>query len=342
MRTLTRSQVEQSLPFHACMQAMREAMQRTSAGACTLPLRQFMPIPERAGKLGLMPGYLGGDADCFGVKIVSKYERPANDPHGSHVGAVMIFEAATGLPIALLEGGTLTAIRTAAMTAVATDALARDDARTLLMVGTGEEAWTHARALQYARPFTHLQLWGRSPHHAEALRERLQHWRVTQEQVGDQHFAGSAPEIEVVHDLPSACKEADVICTVTSAKTPFFQGAWLSAGTHLNLVGSAVATTAEADTEVVSRSRFFVDYRPAALAAAGELLTAIREGVVTEAHIAAEIGEVLSDPRCGRRERSDITVYKSLGVTTQDLAAALLALQQAQALGIGQDLKLAD
>jgi ornithine cyclodeaminase/alanine dehydrogenase-like protein (mu-crystallin family) len=342
MRTLTRSQVEQALPFHACMQAMREAMQRTSAGECTLPLRQFMPIPERAGKLGLMPGYLGGDADCFGVKIVSKYERPANDPHGSHVGAVMIFEAATGLPVGLLEGGALTAIRTAAMTAVATDALARNDARTLLMVGTGEEAWTHARALQYARPFTHLRLWGRSPHHAEALQERLQHWRVSQEQAGDRHFAGSTPEIEVVHDLPSACKEADVICTVTSAKTPFFQGAWLSAGTHVNLVGSAVATTAEADTEVVSRSRFFVDYRPAALAAAGELLTALNEGRVTESHIAGEIGEVLSDPRGGRQAPTDITVYKSLGVTTQDLAAALLALNYARELGIGEDLLLSE
>lgn len=342
MRVLNRSQVEQALPFHACMQAMREAMQRTSAGACTLPLRQFMPIPERAGKLGLMPGYLGGDADCFGVKIVSKYERPANDPHGSHVGAVMIFEAATGLPIGLLEGGALTAVRTAAMTAVATDVLARPQARTLLIIGTGEEAWTHARALQYARPFTALRIWGRSSQHAHTLQQRLQHWRATADERGDPFLIGAAPRVEIVDDLSRACADADVICTLTSAKSPILLGDWLNAGCHLNLVGSAIASTAEADTRVVARSRFFVDYRPAALAAAGELLNAIAEGLVTEDHIAAEIGDVLAERQPGRLSASDITVYKSLGVTTQDLAAGVLALNHARADGIGHDIALAE
>ena len=341
MRVLTRSQVEQALPFAACMQAMREAMQHTSAGACTLPLRQFMPIPHRAGKLGLMPGYLGGEDECFGVKIVSKFERPAGDPHGSHVGAVLIFEVGSGLPVGLLEGGALTAIRTAAMTAVATDALARHEAESLLVIGTGEEAWTHARALQYARAFSVIRIWGRNPAQAEALKQHLQHWREAHE-MRDHGFAGPPPRIEVVTDLPAACAQADVLCSVTSAKTPFLQGEWLSDGAHLNLVGSAIATTAEAHTNVVTRSRFFVDYRPAAMAAAGELLNAINQGLITESHIAGEIGDVLSGRQHGRQDNKEITVYKSLGVTTQDLAAGLLALRRARSLNIGSDLSLAD
>ncbi|NDE01486.1 MAG: hypothetical protein EBZ91_06990, partial [Gammaproteobacteria bacterium] len=143
MRVLTRDDLEQVLGFEACIAEMRRAMIATSERRCSLPLRQFMPVPGRAGKLGLMPGYIGaaasGEGECFGVKIVSKFERPAGDPHGSHVGAVMLFDADSGLPLALLEGGTLTAIRTASMTALATDALARPNARRLLIVGTGEE-----------------------------------------------------------------------------------------------------------------------------------------------------------------------------------------------------------
>ena len=341
MRVLTRSEVERALPFSACMQVVRSAMQRTSAGDCVLPLRQFMAVPQRAGKLGLMPGYLGGQEECFGVKIVSKFERAAGDPHGSHVGAVMIFDADSGLPIGLLEGGALTAIRTAAMTAVATDVLARREAESLLIIGTGEEAWTHARALQYARDFSVIRIWGRSATHAEALQGRLQDWRKAEDQTTNE-LAGPPPRIEVVTDLPTACAQSEVLCSVTSAKLPFLHGEWLADGAHLNLVGSAIATTAEAHTSVVARSRFFVDYRPAAMAAAGELLNAIDQGLVTETHIAAEIGEVLGGQQIGRQNDREVTVYKSLGVTTQDLAAGLLALRRALSLNIGRDLSLSD
>ncbi len=325
MLVLTRSDLEQVLPFEVCIDEMRTAMIATSERRCVLPIRQFMPVPGRPGKLGLMPGYIGGESECFGVKIVSKYERAPGDPHGSHVGAVLLLDAATGLPIALMEGGTLTAIRTASMTALATDVLARPDARRLAMLGTGEEAWYHVRALRHVRPFDDIAIWGRSPAKAQALVDRL---------------AAAGIAARVVEDAAEALAGADVACTVTSAKEPFVRGAWLRPGLHLNLVGSAIPTTAEVDDATVARGRFFVDYIEAARAAAGELLSAIRNGVVGEDHVAGEIGEVLIGRVAGRRAAAEITIYKSLGVTTQDLAAGHRAWREACARGIGQPLEL--
>ena len=337
MRVLTRADLEQVLGFEACIAEMRRAMIATSERRCSLPLRQFMPVPGRAGKLGLMPGYIGagpaGEGECFGVKIVSKFERPAGDPHGSHVGAVMLFDADSGLPLALLEGGTLTAIRTASMTALATDVLARPDARNLLIVGTGEEAWYHARALLHVRPFDELVVWGRMVSRAEQLVERLA------QQLPREH-AGKIPRLVVAAELPAALARADVACTVTSAKQPFVRGEWLPAGLHLNLVGSAIASTAEVDDEAVRRSRFFVDYREAALAAAGELLAAMQRGVIDATHIRGEIGEVLTGGVVGRQAADELTIYKSLGVTTQDLAAGWRALKEAESRGIGGSIQL--
>ncbi len=326
MLTLSHDDVLRALSPQACLEAMRGAMRATSARDCVLPLRQFMPIPNRPGKLGLMPGYLGADADVFGVKIVSKYERPPGDPHGTHVGAVMLFDAATGLPQALLEGGSLTAIRTAATTALATETLARDDARVLVILGTGEEAWFHLRAVTPMRAFQRVLIWGRSRDRALALQARCELPRGV--------------VAEVVDSAEQAVRAADVVCTVTSAKQPFVRGEWLQPGVHLNLVGSAIPTTAEGYTEVVARSRFFVDLREAALAQAGELLQAIRDGRVGEQHIVGELGEVLSGTRAGRLGPADITVYKSLGITTQDLAAARCALAEARRLGLGTDITL--
>lgn len=328
MRILSRADVEALLGYRQCMDAIRVAMIHTSRRDCVLPLRQFMPIPGRPGKLGLMPGYLGGDADCFGVKIVSKYERPAGDPYGSHVGGLMLFEAATGLPLALLEGGALTAIRTASMTAVATDALARDDAENLLIVGAGEEAWHHARALPYARAFAQVSVWARDVARAEKLVARLA--ATADDQVGVRK-----PQWRVAENLAKSFSTADVVCTVTSAKSPVINGEWCRPGQHINLVGSAIAQTAEVDDLTVRRSEFFVDYRDAALAAAGELLGAISRGAVTESHLRGEIGEVLTGTIRGRTHQDQITVYKSLGVLTQDLAAAQLVLREAERRQIG-------
>jgi len=325
MRILTGSDIARLLPYSRCIGAMREVMRLTSERQVVLPLRQFMNVPGTAGKLGLMPGYLAQPA-AFGVKVVSKFPRPPGSHHGSHVGVVLLFDAQEGLPLALLDGGMLTAIRTASTTAMATDTLARADARSLLLIGCGEEAEHHLAALREVRAFERLQVWGRDGGRAAAFATRMsqRHGR----------------RVEAVSSLEAAVPAADVICTVTSAATPILRGQWLVPGQHVNLVGSAIATTAEADGEVVRRSRFFVDYRDAAMAAAGELLEAMRSGIVDASHVRGEIGEVLLGRVPGREAPGDITLYKSLGVTSQDLAAAHLVHAAALEQGVGLDVEL--
>lgn len=325
MRILNITEIDALLSHAECIEVIDAVMRRVSAGETTLPLRQFMPIPGARGKLGVMPGYLAEPA-CFGVKLVSKYEREPGSPHGSHVGAVMIFDARDGLPLALLEGGTLTAIRTAAASAVATRALARPDSRVLLICGSGEQARHHVAALMNVRTFTRVLIWSRSHERAMSFAREL----------GAQRDVAC----EAARDLEEAVAGADVICTVTSAVQPYLRGQWLRTGQHLNLVGSAVAHTAEVDSETVRRARFFVDYRQAADNQAGELIAAIRDGVIDASHVAGEIGEVLLGRVPGRTDSADITIYKSLGVSAQDLAAGHHVLRAAEARGAGTVVEL--
>ncbi len=322
MLILTRSDIERLLPIEACIDAMDGAMRAASAGDVVLPLRQAMAIPGTAGKMVLMPGWLGGQDPVFDVKIVSKFPRAAGSAHGTHVGAVMLFDARDGLPIALLEGGSLTAIRTAAASALATRVLARQDAQVLAVLGAGEQARNHVRAMRAVRPIEKVLVWARDAAKARAFAASIE---------------GGA---EAVADARSAVEAADIVCTTTSATDPILEGAWLKAGAHLNLVGSAIPTAAEADAEAVARSRYFVDHRPAALAEAGELKRAIEAGAVTADHIAGEIGEVLLGRVQGRRGDGEITLYKSLGIAAQDLAAARSAVAAARAAGAGVEMDL--
>lgn len=321
MRILNREAVAESLSHAECIEAVEAAMRAVSRGDTIMPLRRYMDIPRHGGKFTLMPGYLGKPC-TFGVKIVSKYPRSADSPYGSHVGAVMIFDSDEGIPLALLDGSELTAIRTAAASALATRILARADAATLAMLGTGTQAQHHVRALSCVRPITEVRVWGRTCAHARRLVRRLPASAAAR-------LCGSARE---------AVEGADLVCTTTSSAEPVLEGKWLSPGCHVNLVGAAIATSAEADIDVVTRSRFFVDYRASAMDQAGELLAAIKNGVVSESHIAGEIGDVLAGRVAGRSDDGEITVYKSLGVAAQDLAAAYAAFRNAESRKIGVDL----
>lgn len=323
MRVLNREAVAESLSHAECIDAVEAAMRAVSRGDTIMPLRRYMDIPQQGGKFTLMPGYLG-EPCTFGVKIVSKYPRSADSPYGSHVGAVMIFDSEQGIPLALLDGSELTAIRTAAASALATRILARPDCATLAVLGTGTQARHHVQALTCVRPITEVRIWGRTGSHARRLARQL-----VSPAFGEARVCGSARE---------AVDGADIICTTTSAAEPLLEGRWLAAGCHLNLVGAAIASSAEADVDVVARSRFFVDYKASAMDQAGELLAAIRDGVVSESHIAGEIGDVLEGHVSGRRDEEEITVYKSLGVAAQDLAAAYAAFRNAETGDIGVNL----
>lgn len=327
MRLITRSEVERLLPVGACVDVMRRAMMATSARNVTLPIRQFMPIPDVPGKLAIMPGTMG-DPACFGIKLVCKYDRPHGDPLGTHVGMVMLFDSAKGVPLAMIEGSSLTAIRTSAASALATDILARQDATRLAIIGTGEQAARHIHAMRAVRDIDHVTVWGRDPARAGEFASKI--------------AAETGLSVVIASSAAEAVAGADIVCTATSAKDPVLAGSALEPGMHINLVGSAIAATAEVDAEAVRRSRFYVDYREAAMAAAGELLKAIAAGIVTPDHIIGEVGEVLLGQAAGRQAEDDITLYKSLGVAAQDLAAAYAIWEKAEHEDEGQSFELLD
>lgn len=327
MRIVTQSDVERLLPVGPCVDVMRQAMSATSRRDVTLPIRQFMPIPDAPGKLAIMPGTLGEPA-CFGIKLVCKYDRPHDDPLGTHVGMVMLFDSVKGIPLAMIEGSSLTAIRTSAASALATDILARKDATRLAIIGNGEQAIRHVHAMLAVRDIRHITVWGRDAERAGAFAATL---------ADDTGIATIACK-----STAAAVAGADIICTTTSAKEPVLKGKDLEAGQHLNLVGSAIPAAAEIDDVAVERACFYVDYRDAAMAAAGELLGAIERGVVTADHIVAEVGEVLADETRGRQNDEQITMYKSLGVASQDLAAAHAIWQMAEAENKGITVDLLD
>lgn len=298
---------------------MRDALVAVSRRDAVLPLRQGMAIPNGGGAIGIMPGFVGADVQSAGVKLVSLV--PVERRKGSsHLGLMVLYDADGLLPVALLCGATITNIRTSAVTAVATDALARSDARSLAILGTGEQSEAHVEALRQVRPFDDIRIWGRNHGIAKTIAARHR--------------------IRAVEYVDEAIAGADVVCTVTSAREPILFGSRLTPGTHVNLVGSSAADCREADDDLVVKSRFFVDYRPSTLAQAGEFLGAMKAGLIRENHIAGEIGEVLDGAVPGRTSPEEITVYKSLGVAAEDIVTARHVFELATKAGLGSKVTL--
>jgi ornithine cyclodeaminase len=323
IRAISEELIRELLTPAVAIDVVDAAMREVSSGNAELPLRWGLKLPH--GAMGMMPGYLGRP-ESFGIKLASLY--PGNPAHGlpSHLGLMVLFEADRGEPLALLSADALTSLRTAAASAVATRALARDDATKLAILGTGEQARSHVPAILAVRDIESVAIWGRDARNADALARELD--------------AAVGPPVKASDDAEAAVRNADIVCTVTASREPILRGDWLQPGTHLNLVGSSVPDTREADTTVVERGRFFVDYRESAFAQAGELLTAIDEGTVGKNHVLAEIGEVLLGAAEGRTADAEITIYKSLGVAAQDLAAAWYLYEAAEAKNLGSVVEL--
>ncbi|MFV3076889.1 ornithine cyclodeaminase family protein [Niveispirillum fermenti] len=303
--TLDAAAVRAGLDYPGCIGMVREAMKTLSAGV-TLQLPRSI-IDLGGGRLfGQMPGALAGD-DLFGAKLVSVFPEPERPSIRRHRGLVVLFDPVDGRPVCVADAEEITHIRTAAATAVATDALARRDVRNLLLIGTGSQTRTHLKALPLVRDFQHILIWGRDTEKAAGLAADA---------------ARQGLPVSAVTDLPSAVADAEVICTLTGASQPVLLGEWLRPGVHVNLVGSSVPGPVEVDGELVRRCRYIVDSRANALVAAAEFLAARQAGLVDDQHIVAEIGEVLLGRVTGRRDDTDITAYKSLGHAVQDLAAA--------------------
>lgn len=319
------------LPMAAAIEVVEMAMVAVSAGAANLPLRMVVDVGP-PNMMGVMPGAflpgIGAVEPCFGVKLVSLFPNNPDSGFSSHQGAIVLFEPDHGSAVAMMNAGLLTAVRTAAASAVATRALARDDCATLAMIGAGEQAEHHVEAMLVVRPSIRtLRIVGRRPDKAQAFAT---------------HMAERHPGLAVMvaPSVQAAVEGADIVCTVTSSPTPVLEGAWIAPGTHLNVVGASVASRCEIDEGAVARSRLFVDYRPSTFAQAGEVIAAIDSGRIGRDHVLAEIGEVLSGKAGGRRDEGEITLYRSLGIAAQDLACATHCLREAQARGMGVEAPL--
>jgi ornithine cyclodeaminase/alanine dehydrogenase-like protein (mu-crystallin family) len=315
MRFIDREEVARRLTYEMCIPIVRDAMIEFSRGKTRQLLRSIIPLAD--GRMfGVMPGAMGVARAPFGAKLISVF--PENFALGvqSHQGLVILFDPENGAPVCVVHAGEITAIRTAAASAVATGSLARKDARRLAILGYGEQAATHARAISRVRDLESITIWGRSPERARAFAKRMQ--------------TELALPVTSAGAVEEAVAEANIICTVTSAPEPILKGAWVRPGTHLNLVGSSHAGPAEVDSDLVVRSRFIADSREGVLAQGAEFLRAKAAGLVGDDHIVAEIGQVLAGDIEGRRSPEEITVYKSLGHVVQDLSTAWALYSQAE------------
>ncbi len=314
VRILDERDVRQLLPMGECIDVMAEALASLARGEVHNPLRFVVRPPGESSLMGLMPAHRGGDAKLWGLKTVAIF--PGNSARGldSHQGFVALFDGETGETRALLNAGAITAVRTAAVSGVATRLLAREDARTLALLGAGIQARSHLDAMRAVRDFDRIVVFSRTPGKLEGIED--------------------APSAE------AAVRDADVICTTTSAAEPILARGWLKPGVHINAVGSSIPTTRELDTATMRDAALFVDRRESTINEAGDFLFPQREGAIGPEHIRAEIGELLIGTGEGRRSAEEVTVFKSLGLAVEDLAAAEHVLRRAEQENVGQVVSL--
>lgn len=315
MLVLNHDAVVEALPMADCIAAVDAALRDFSSGGCEqFPRLQLRPT-DGAPLMGLMPVYRGGTEPVWCLKDV--LVAPANRARGldSHQGAILVHDGRTGALRALLDATAVTAIRTAAATAVATRALAVPGARRIAILGSGTQARAHIEAMRVILPEAGIVLWSRAGERARALAEAM--------------------GVETAESIPDALSGADVVCTLTAAHEPLIERGWLGRGCHVNAVGSSTPTARELDGETVAAAELFVDSRAQALMECGEILIPMAEGRLDAGHIRAEIGAVLAGRHAGRSSDDALTLFKSLGVAVEDMAAALSAIRAAEANGLG-------
>jgi ornithine cyclodeaminase/alanine dehydrogenase-like protein (mu-crystallin family) len=318
------------LPPGDCADAMREALTALARGFVQMPLRTVARPDGAAGMMALMPSFRAAGPDvagpdaaagAYGLKAICI--TPGNSAIGldTHQGVVLLSSGRTGEPLALLNASAVTEIRTAAVSAVATGLLARDDADELAIIGTGVQARSHLRAIAYSRPLRRVRVAGRNQASASRFAEEMR-----------EHAAAA---ITACASAEEAVAGAGIIVTATSSAEPVLRREWISAGAHINAVGACVPQARELDTATMADAALFADSRESVLAEAGDYLQAAAEGAIGPDAIRAEIGEILVGAVPGRGGDAEITVFESLGLAAEDLAAAALAYRKARELGIG-------
>lgn len=324
MLVLSATDVQQALPMPETIAAMKQAYAALSAGRAEMPLRLRLPVPPHDGMSLVMPAFVPGETDALAVKVVSLFAR--NDARGLPLihAAVLALEADTGRPLALLEGSTLTAIRTGAGAGAATDLLARQESRVGALFGAGVQGRAQLIAMCAVRPLQTVWIYDPNPEKTETF---------IHEMAG---FGPITAELRAAKSPQQAVADADVIATATTSLTPVFADADLKPGVHVSAVGSYTPTMQEIPAATVARALVVVDSRSACLAETGDLLIPLSAGLFPADHVYAELGEIVLGQKPGRTSDSQITYFKSVGVAVQDAAAAQLALTNVRKMGLGQ------
>ena len=304
---VNKERIASLLPMNECIEVMEKTFRSLAAGECLQPLRNIMKLTARNGVLGMMPGY-AEKLGVMGIKVITVFHANSEVGLPSHQGIVILFDAKNGHPLMLFDALEITAIRTAAASAVATKLLSRMDASTLAIIGSGEQAKRHIEAITLVRTIKQVNIWSRKEKNAKDLAETVS--------------GIYGVPIAVSGDINETVTNADIICTVTSSKEPLVSGDWISAGTHINAVGSSTPTARELDTAAMVRSKLFTDCYDSIFNEAGDFLIPKKEGAVTDDHVKAELGEVLTGVKKGRENNDEITVFKSLGIAAEDIFSA--------------------
>ncbi|HXC70246.1 MAG TPA: ornithine cyclodeaminase family protein [Pyrinomonadaceae bacterium] len=318
---LNSTQIRELLPMPDCIELMADALSALARDEVHQPLRTIVRPPNARGLLGLMPAYRAGERGAFGLKAICVFPENPSQGKDAHQGAVTLFSRETGELLALMNASEITAIRTAAVSAVATRLLAREDACELAIIGAGVQARTHLAAIACVRAIKRARIVARNFEHAQKLIDEMQ------------------PKfpfpIEAVQKNEEAVRGADLIVTATSSLEPVIRHDWISPGAHVNAIGTHSPTSREVDSATMAAARIFVDRRESALNESGDYLLAAKEGVVGPESIVGEIGELLIGTKSGRSSATQITLFKSLGLAIEDVACAEYLYHKARAENVG-------
>lgn len=312
--------VTEVLPMDEAIPAMRRALTLLAEGDVVMPLRSYLALPQGDAVLGLMPSYMGG-LEAVGVKVIAAFPANFGTEFDTHQGVVLFFDTERGLLRAIVDATAITAIRTAAVSGLVTDLLAKPDAGDLAIIGAGTQATTHLQAMRAVRPIRRVRVYSVPAESAAAFAER------------ESRRSGLA--VEAVATAEEAVAGADLICTTTTSSEPVVLGAWVAPGAHVNAVGAYNPSTRELDSDLVAGARLYADRRESLLSEAGEFLIPKSEGLFGDEHIVGEIGELLTGKVAGRGSPDEITLFKSLGIAIEDLASAHRVYEVCKERGLG-------
>ena len=318
---LNNAAIEKLLGMPACIDEMEAALASLAREQAHNPLRMVVRPPNAKGLLGLMPAYMKDDQTFFGLKAIGVFHQNQLVGKDSHQGIVCLFDGETGEPLAIMNASAITAIRTAAVSAVATKVLARQDASDLAIIGSGVQASSHLAAMNLVRTLKRVRVASRKVENAKKFAAR--------------NAAHYSFPIEAVSNTEEAIRDADIIVTATSSQQPITRREWIAGGAHINAIGASIATAREIDAATVADSKLFVDRRESAVNEAGEYLLALRDGVIEPSHIVAEVGEILIGEKSGRTAADEITLFKSVGLAVEGLASARYLYDRAVELNEG-------